>query len=232
MTGQYDFSEDGPIIDAPFNLREALREDSATLFADEPELAAEESTPAAIAPDLFKTPPLPRGAKEYQRKSRVLVSTATRLTLNPATLADSAALVIHGPKLADSVGILATHDPRVARGIDMLTEGAENPYLAVVMAAAPLILQMVRNHEPVAEPEVRGIKIPFIKRTIKVRFNVKLGNLRNITNDPEQLKAYVFNDEAIQAALVKQGVNLDSLFRPRPERKRRGRRANAAGETQ
>lgn len=227
-----------PIIDTDAFDFGSLRSDAGELFTDvdEPQSPPEDfDSPDA---SVLGRPKPPRGALAYQKKARSLVSLATKLTLgNPRTLPDSAALVMYGPDLADKAGLLAVHDANFARAIDMLTEGAENPYLAMTMAAAPLVFQLIRNHEPIMEPQSRGLPLPFLKdaggqpRRLRIKFGVKLGMFRNLTHAPDLLTTHVFNDPNIQAALIAQGVNLDTLFRkPEPRRSRRSWRSQPEQE--
>lgn len=154
----------------------------------------------------------PSGAVKYERKTRALLNIAMRSTVeSPQTVADAAAIIMYGPTLAEKMGNLAATDERVARGIDFITEGTENPYAAVAFATFPLVLQVLRNHEPQIEIKPRGIKIPFSKgKRLNFKFGVKLGKLRRITNDPEAFTKHVMNPEILDA-LRKQGVNVASV---------------------
>lgn len=167
---------------------------------------AEFDTPDA---DTVKAGARARGAIKYEKKMQGLLQTAFASTVGiSATVPDAAALLMHSPNIAKSVGDLAASDPKVARGIDFLTEGTDNAYLGVILATVPLVLQVIRNHEPSLEPEIRGIKIPFTKRRFKIKFGIKLGRIRNVTNDPKALYEHVFTDPKVVANLKKRGTNV------------------------
>lgn len=165
-------------------------------------------------------------AKRYQKKVRRVLASAFRLTVGqPATVPDAAAIIMHGPDFAEKLGILADKDPRVRRGIDMFTEGTENPYLAVGFATIPLLMQLFRNHEDVLSPRAivearrqskaqakadptpgREWKIPGTKRKIRIRFRIHFPAVRNFTNDPAALSQYVFLNPDMAEALQRYGI--------------------------
>lgn len=151
------------------------------------------------------------GALKYEKKARQVFRDAAMITVaNPKTQSDFAAIIIHGPQAARAIGDLAAIDPRVARGVDMLSEGSTNPYVACALACAPLALQIVRNHEEQEISTPTGIKIPFIKKTIplpKLRWKFKLApKLRAMfTQDKEEIARKVFSDPAIIEALKSRG---------------------------
>lgn len=158
-----------------------------------------------------------RGAKKYQDQVKALMNIAIRSTAeHPATVADSAALLMYGPKLTVEMGNLAVKSDRVAAMLDMLDGGVENPYVAVYIAAAPLLLQMIRNHEPVLEPARRTIKIPFIKREIPIpiKVGIRLGGLRAATHDPRTFAHHIFDQPDVQARMTKEKINV-ALYRER-----------------
>lgn len=154
----------------------------------------------------------PRGAAAYERKIRGLFATAIKATAqHPATVPDSAALILYSPKVAQTVGELAATDPRIARGIDMLTEGTENPYLSAALALAPLAFQLARNHEPVLEPKTRGFRIPFLMRQpfrLPIKLGIRLGALRNMTHEPSSIAEHVFGNAQVRAAFERQDVKI------------------------
>lgn len=159
--------------------------------------------------DFISRPSRPRGAKTYEKKVTSILNVALRSTINnEKSRPDAAAIIMYGPHLSEKAGDLAAQDKRVARAIDWLTEGTENPYAAVFAAAAPLILQVIRNHEPQLEVKPRGLKIPFTKgkRFLNFKFGVKLGRLRPITNDPDAMTNHVFTNPDIIRKLVEQGI--------------------------
>lgn len=151
----------------------------------------------------------PRGAATYERKLRRVFAFAIKLTAQrPSTAPDSAALILMSPKVAQTVGELAATEPRIARGIDMLFEGTDSPYLNAIIAIMPLTAQIARNHEPILEPKSRGIKIPILNRHIGLPFKIglRLPWLRNVTSEPSSLADHVFGHPAVQEVFRKQQV--------------------------
>jgi hypothetical protein len=172
---------------------------------------------------LLKTPRRKRGEAEYAKKMHTGLSVLTKLAIeHEPTRPDAAALLMYGPDLANSMGRLAAEDARVANMIDMLTEGATNPYAAVLMAATPLLLQVIRNHEPTFEPKNRGFKIPFTKgrRTWAPRFKIglRLGNLRGMTHEPDVFTDSVFNRPQIRKVMMDLGMVIDNEPSVKPTR--------------
>lgn len=175
------------------------------------EFPAVEETEDFDNPDdgIITRPVQSRTAKQYSAKMRKLMQTAFRVTAaKEQTVADSAALIMHSENISEKFGNLAEADARVARGIDWLVDGSENPYAAAITATVPLILQMIRNHEPQLEPAQRGIRVPFTKgkRVIKLRFGIKLGQLEPLTNDPDALVQYVYSQPAVIDKIKKHGI--------------------------
>lgn len=156
------------------------------------------SNPVAAGPKRTKR------AKDYELKATDFLNTAMRaLASSEATVPDAAAVITHGDIFAAKLGDLADADPRVRRAVDWITAGTENPYVAVVAAALPLVAQVVRNHE--VDNTVRvGIRIPFTKRTIRIPFKMKLNNkiLRGLTRRPQDITDAVFQNPEIKHALL------------------------------
>lgn len=147
-------------------------------------------------------------AKDYEKKiSNLLNSVMKTAAGNPATIADAATIIAHGPAVSAKTGDLADADPRVRRAVDFITSGTENPYLSLALVSIPLVAQLVRNHEMQAPVRV-GLKIPFTKRTFKVPFSLKLRNpfLRNMTHEPEDITSLVFKNADVYAAMVKKRI--------------------------
>ena len=165
-----------------------------------------------------------RIAKQYEKKIKTVLNTLFRQTVaHQAAVPDAAAILMYGPQFAEKWGDLAETDKRIRRGIDAIVEGAENPYIAAAMATMPLFLQIYRNHEEALSPKgaveaikqsrarakertPRRIRIPFTKRYMEFRFRFRLPAVQNMTNDPEQLAAYVFNNADIIEALKRAGI--------------------------
>jgi len=142
-------------------------------------------------------------AKRYEAKMNGVMSSLFKASVNkPGYVADAAAISLYGGNFAEKVGDVAAHDPRIAKFLDTLDGGVDNPYLALVAAGLPFALQLIRNHEPQLEPNVRLFRIPFSKskkrpqgRTVTFKkLGIKLGFLRHQTDDPERLYRYVFDE--------------------------------------
>lgn len=182
------------------------------------------STSRNFSPDIqFEDVPTPivagpkrtQRAKDYEEKIEGLLNVAMRTCAgNPATVADAATILVHGPVLASKTGDLADADPRVRHAIDLITAGSENPYVALALAALPLATQLLRNHEAADLNGTRKVqlKIPFTrgKRTIGINLRFKLRNpfLRSMTVEPRQISQAAFGNPAIAEALKAQGVEV------------------------
>lgn len=149
-------------------------------------------------------------AVRYEKKTRGLFNTAFHITVRQQkTLPDAAAILMHGPNISEAVGDLAAENEWVARSIDMLTDTTENAALSLIIAAVPFIAQVVRNHEPSADIEgPRTIRIPFIKRQFRLRFNLKFKQLRKFSHEPAALTTHVFTQPAVVEKLQKQGISV------------------------
>jgi|SRR5882724_1783141 len=169
-------------------------------------------------PTITQEPKRTLRAKRYEKKIGGIFGAAARTSLeHPATIADGAAMLYYVPNIAKKLGDLADVDDNVRKGIDFLTGGVENPYAAALAAVAPLVFQIIRNHEPVLEPSMRGLRIPFTKRTIKLKFGIKLGRLRQMfTHDPEELIEAALTREN-RLILEHQGVKIASRKRARKD---------------
>lgn len=161
-------------------------------------------------------------ARKYEAQANKVISSWFKASVSkPGFVADAAALSLYGPPLAEKVGDLAEHDPRVARFIDTLNgDVISNPYLATIAAALPLTLQLIRNHEPELEPKPRIFRIPFSKskkrpegrRLSLKKFGIRLGLFRHQTDSPEKLYEYVFaKNPVMQQAMADQGIKIASM---------------------
>lgn len=163
-------------------------------------------------PDASLADPKTRSPKavKYEKKARSVFRFAFWTTVqHPKTQPDAATILMHGPKVAEAFGDLAAQNPAIARAIDMMDETTDNATLAMLMVAVPFVAQLLRNHESeVAEVEPRSVRIPFTKRSIRIRFKVRLKRLRAMTNEPKELTSYVFSNPAIVEKLRKQGVGV------------------------
>jgi hypothetical protein len=149
-------------------------------------------------------------ARAYDEKVQGVLALVMKMcAANENTVADAATFIEHGEAFASKMGDLAAHDKRVAHGIDLITSGTENPYAAVVLAALPIVAQIIRNHETeTAKPF--EIRIPFTKRTFKPKIKIRLNIafMRALTVHPRQMIHSVFGREDIRTALISSGVEV------------------------
>jgi hypothetical protein len=160
--------------------------------------------------DFLKNPRRKRHAVEYENKVKSTLMMGTRFLFdNPNTVPDAATLIMYGPNFSRAMGDWAAEEPWVRKSIDFIAGGANNPGAAAMAALIPMALQILRNHEPVAEVvQPKRIRIPFTKRYISIKFRIKLGKLRNLTNDPKAFTEHVLGNPQIRENLAKQGINL------------------------
>lgn len=152
----------------------------------------------------------PERARAYEEKTAVILSFLTRICAgNESTVADAAAFIELGPSFASKMGDLAHHDARVRKGIDLITQGSDNPYLALALASLPLLSQIVRNHETEAAKPIT-IRIPFTKRRFspKIRIRLKTPFFRSLTSTPSKLIDKVFGNPEIKASLIANGIDV------------------------
>lgn len=154
--------------------------------------------------EFLRTPPRPRGARAYEAKIKRPLQAWMKVSIhNPNTAPDAAALIAYGQEVAERGGDLAAVNKPFANVVDFICEGTGNPWLSFAAAAGILGAQIVRNHEPTAETEGKALRIPFTKRIIRLRFKIKLGRIRAMTRDPQEIATSVFNDEKNRAQLIK-----------------------------
>ena len=202
-----------------------------TSFFDDLDDLGEEEAAEVISgeydtPDQEFVQVTPRGrtAKQYEKKIKTVMNVLFRQTVaHQATVPDAAAILMYGPGFSEKWGDLAEYDKKVRRGIDMILDNAEHPYFAAALATAPLLLQVYRNHEEALSPsgaveairksranakqrEPRRIRIPFTKRYLEFRWKLNVPAVRNMTNEPQQLAAYVFNNPEIIESMRKAGI--------------------------
>jgi hypothetical protein len=63
----------------------------------------------------------------------------------PVFAADAAAITVHGPNIADALDKLAQERPEVAAVLDRVLQ--VGPYGVLIAAVAPLVLQILANHD-------------------------------------------------------------------------------------
>jgi hypothetical protein len=193
------------------------------------------------APDMasFVAEPRTAVARDYEQRAKSLLKTLMVNSLVRENYADAATYLYYGPATANAAGYLAAADDKAKRLMDMVTSPA-NPYVLFGLAIAPLLAQLGRNHEvelaklpemrrrsraqrkaaktarrdqPQAEAQVK-IKIPFLRKEIPVRINLKrvlpnaLNGFRAQTTEPQNLVNTVFSDEKLIKELRKQGIGV------------------------
>jgi len=184
-------------------------------FIDTP--AVSQPDPAGAEPEYdYPDPQFVKAARRrphaaaYQSKVHTVLHMGMQYTLsNHATVPDGAALIQYGPAFEHAMGDWAAEDKRVAKAIDFIAGGTTTPAMAAVMAAIPLVLQVIRNHEPEAEVSKKSLKIWRWTLPIKVKFRIKLKRLRPMTNDPEAFTNHVLGNAKIREMLEKQGILVD-----------------------
>lgn len=152
----------------------------------------------------------PERAKAYEEKTAGLLNFLMRAcAANEGSVADAAAFIEHGPGIASKAGDLAHKDVRVRKAIDFLSQGTDNPYVALGLSVVPLLMQVIRNHESEATRPIQ-VRIPLTKKTFTPRVRIRLRNglLRSMTSAPRSLIQKVFGDPAIKAALISTGVDV------------------------
>lgn len=184
------------------------------------------------APDYAKLlrPVSTARAKEYETRVLSLLKEILRYKLTPDGLPDAAAILAHGPDFAARTGVLADHDPNVAKVVDMLT-APDSPWIMFALVAVPFAGQLFRNHEaqikaiPANMKKTRAerkaeranrpraeIRIPGTKRVIRVPFRIRLSmGLRVATEEPVSLVNRIMGNPDIRKALHKSyGVTFGS----------------------
>ena len=176
-------------------------------------------------------------AKQYESKVKSVLKSGTMGSLRNGNFSDAATILHYGPGFAAAAGDLAAADSRAAKAIDLITS-PESPYVAFAMITMLFVAQLFRNHEETLKqiPEARKmakrrrreeaasgtatpgknvtLSLPF-GRKINFKVGFKFRPLARIkvlfrvpTHDPDELTQRVFSDEALLAALHKQGVNI------------------------
>jgi hypothetical protein len=193
--------------------------------ADEIPQGAAEETYDEPDPGFIKGNARTVRGRKYEQSTRTILNTLFKEAVaHESTVPDAAAIIMYGPGFSERLGNLADHDARVRRGLDMLMEGAENPYLAFAMVGIPFVAQLYRNHQDTLAPRAilksvkthraeakekpggRQFKIPFTKRTFTVHFRLSAPPIENFTSDPTALANHVFSDPSIIASLEKAGI--------------------------
>lgn len=95
-------------------------------------------------------------ARDYRRDLTGIVQLGWGV-LATTSPADAGALKVHGPGVVEAFNQLAQENSKVAQGIEWLTTGST--YGAVVMATAPLIMQVMANHNRLPYDRVAALGV-------------------------------------------------------------------------
>lgn len=194
-------------------------------FLDDPLLEPDEQldldggVTASPSDALLKAPRRNAHSREYEAKANNLLQMGLAVTIsNPRTVTDAAAILMHGDSLSKAVGDFASENEMTARILDFLDGGTNNAATALLMASAPFVLQIMRNHEPMAEVDTK-ITIPFTRGKISVkvpaRLKIKLSGVpRQMTNDPTELYDKTFTPDVV-TKLEKKGLRVAPVGRHR-----------------
>lgn len=181
--------------------------------------------------DFLKKPGKSAKAKAYERKVHSVLTGALKWTIKtPQGLPDAAAIIAYGDGFAAAAGDLADASERAAKVIDFIT-APDNPALVFALMSVQLGSQLIRNHQDQlqaipaavqnrktttkaerkaardAKPGI-NIKIPFIKKTFKLRVALHMGFLTAQSVDPHALTEGVFSNPSIVKQLEKQGIHI------------------------
>lgn len=154
-------------------------------------------------------------AREYEGKAAAFLGLLTRGTISdPDTIADAAAYLAYGDKLAAATGELADEYEPARKVIDAIASPS-SPLIAFGLAALPLVAQLMRNHEKEIVKPVRSlrvnVKIPFRKKPLNVSVPLRLKltkKLRAQTVEPKTCAGLVFGNPDVVKALKKRGIDV------------------------
>lgn len=157
--------------------------------------------------DLIDKPARSAKAKQYEKKLKRGFGNLTRIALSrPQTVADGATLMLYAPKVSESWGDLAVGNKTISGAIEMFEQTTSSPVTAAIAATAPMLMQIVRNHEASLEPKIREIKFGRFRFKLPRKIGIRLGLFRNYTDEPKSIIDHVFSDPRIIASLEKNRV--------------------------
>jgi hypothetical protein len=154
-------------------------------------------------------------AREYEGKAAAVLGILTRNAIgNPDTIADAAAFLAYGDKLAAAAGEVAEESEFARKFFDAIASPS-SPYLAFGLTALPLIAQLARNHEREVVKPVKTynftVKVPFTKKSwdLKIPLRPRLPQrFRSQTVDPKVCAGLVFGNADVMKALKKRGIDV------------------------
>lgn len=163
----------------------------------------------------FMRKPKTAVAREYEAKAAAFLGLLTRGTIsNPKTIADAAAYIAYGDKMAAATGELADEYEPARRFIDAIASPS-SPLVGFVLTGLPLAAQLLRNHEKEIVKPARSIrftvKIPFRKRPLNVAIPLRFKlskSLRAQTVEPRACANAVFSNPDVVKALKKRGIDI------------------------
>lgn len=200
MSAEFDFGGvDSEVLDDMLGPPDVPADDNAPV--DEPD--------ASLLDKPKRAPKAVTYEKRIRKAEGIYIQACLR---RPATVPDAATMLIYGPNFAEKWGDLAAGDKRIQRAVDLLGDATDSPLLAAIAATTPLLLQLARNHEPVLQPAPRQFTVPLLRgRKLGVRlpkFGIKLGFMRNVAHDPDELTVKVLSNPDVQERLAKLGIRL------------------------
>jgi hypothetical protein len=154
-------------------------------------------------------------AREYEGKAASILGLLTRNSIgDPDTIADAAAYIAFGDKVAAAAGELADDQEWARKFFDAIASPS-SPIMAFGMSVIPLAAQLMRNHEKEIVKPVRyfraTIKIPFRKNPVAIRVPLRPQlpkRFRAQTIDPKSCASMVFSNPDVMKALKKRGIDV------------------------
>lgn len=163
----------------------------------------------------FMRKPRTATAREYEAKAAAFLGLLTRGTIgDPNTIADAAAFLAYGDKMAAATGELAAEYEPARKIIDAVSS-PESAVVGFALAALPLIAQLMRNHEKEIVKPVKSVriawKVPFRKNPVNIRIPARFRmpkRLRAQTVEPKTCASLVFGNPDVIRALRKRGIDV------------------------
>jgi hypothetical protein len=163
----------------------------------------------------FMRKPRTATAREYEGKASAILGLLTRNTISsPETIADAAAYIAYGDKIAAAAGEFAEESEWARKFFDAIASPS-NSAIAFGFAMVPLVAQLMRNHEKEIVKPVKiasiSLKIPFRKKPLLIRIPLKPQlpkRFRAQTVEPDKCAALVFSNADVMKALKKRGIDV------------------------
>ncbi len=163
----------------------------------------------------FMRKPRTAVAREYEGKASAILGLLTRNSIGSVdTIADAAAYLAYGDKVAASAGELCDESEWARKVFDAIASPS-SPALAFLLATLPLAAQLMRNHEKEIVKPVRTLsasfKVPFRKKPVAIRLPMRPTlpkRFRAQTVDPKVCSELVFSNPDVMRALRKRGIDV------------------------